>query len=587
MSRYLSKSMEDLARQLSFAPVERRMEHMENAESLYWQIEENGVYPLDYVAFRVTGYRPETIEDVTLRGEVVRPDLLVFVEEVSETLDLKADDYEERPLDLEGVCEKLNVTKKTVSRYRRDGLFGRKMRFKGRRKKMGFLVESLERFLALREGRVEKAGEFTRIDDRTRHAILMRARRIVSRVEVSAFKVAGHLGKKFGRSRESVRRLLVGHDRRDPRVAIFPNRVDPLTEKQQRVIHRAYHRGVSVAKLAKRFRKGRTAVYRAINLKRAKALGELDIRYVYAPTFDLPDAEDVILARGSKEGDEKDLEKEGGGIRFASELLKGKGGGGELSPYLSQLYGKRILDKEAELGLFAKYNFLKFRASCLREGLDRQFPKPKNLDLIETYLRRAVAVKHELVSSNLRLVVSVARKHLAGKGKLGGRAGGGVVMGDLISEGNLVLMEAIETFDAGRGNRFSTYLSWALMRRFAQSMATAEKVSARVQGGEEYWPAEMNPNTAALEHVEAVTVTLGRLFEGLDERERYVLTRHFGLAGEEGKRLEPQTLGEVAKGLNVSAERARQIEHRAMKKLRVLAREAGIRMPVSDELGAI
>ncbi|MDH3584633.1 MAG: sigma-70 family RNA polymerase sigma factor, partial [Phycisphaerae bacterium] len=162
-------------------------------------------------------------------------------------------------------------------------------------------------------------------------------------------------------------------------------------------------------------------------------------------------------------------------------------------------------------------------------------------------------------------------------------------LAELVAEGNLVLLETVETFDPGRGNRFSTYLTWALMRRFADATRRLRPMPTLPSDlGGEYWPAGLNPNVAALEHTEAVDHALGRLLEHLDDRERFIVTRHFGIGteadtGEAGAPGEPQTLAQVAAALDITPERARQIEHRALGRLRQTARELGLELPGSAE----
>jgi RNA polymerase sigma factor (sigma-70 family) len=75
-------------------------------------------------------------------------------------------------------------------------------------------------------------------------------------------------------------------------------------------------------------------------------------------------------------------------------------------------------------------------------------------------LRRAAETKNLILRSNLRLVVSIARKHL--------RAG--LSLMELVSGGTMTLMRAIESFDTHRGNKFSTYATLALMKGFARSV---------------------------------------------------------------------------------------------------------------------
>ncbi|QNN25087.1 sigma-70 family RNA polymerase sigma factor [Planctomycetales bacterium ZRK34] len=572
MPAFLSQSFQRLCRQLAFAPPARRRLQIDNAEQLYWQIDPDRNYPLDFLVFRITGYRPDTSDGTTLVGAAARRDLLLLVDELSKTLDERFSDYDPRPLDQPAVCDKLNVSAKTITRYRRQGLFARRLIWPDGKRRLAFLPQSVDRFTESRRDKLQQAARFNRIDEPTRHQIITRARRIASRVQVTPFAVAEHLSKKFDRSTETIRLLLLAHDKRDPRVAIFPDHTPPLTAKQQRIIHRAYHRGISVARLARRFNKSRTAVYRAINHRRAAAILQLDIRYVANPVFQRADADEVILAPAAAP------ESTTAAIAAISATAPPSL---ESLPLLSKLTDQPPLSPQQEQTLFVRYNYLKFRAAERRNTLDRYDPNSGILDEIETHLRRAVAIKHQLVRANMRLVVSVARKHLTGSHR-----SDRLNLPDLVGDGSIVLLEAVETFDPARGNRFSTYLTWALMRRFAQSTATV--TAAPRQSGLEYWPAAMNPAIAAVEQAEQVAATLERLLARLDDRERFIITRHFGLTDPaadddaESSDLAAQPLSRVAEQLGISAERARQIEHRAMQKLRRAATAQGLSLNPGD-----
>ncbi|MBI1371951.1 MAG: sigma-70 family RNA polymerase sigma factor [Phycisphaera sp.] len=575
MPQFRTQAMAELARELTFAPLTWRRQHVDRAEQLYWQLESDRNYPFDYITFRITGVRSDTAETTTLVGKAIQHDLLRLVEQVSETINEPVEVYSPSPWDLRTICTRMKVTSKTISRYRRQGLFARRLIWPGGRKKLSFLPESVERFKQVRTPRQEQAAGFTRIDEPTQHEIIVRARRIASRVDASPFRVARYLSDKYGRSTEAVRQLLLRHDERDPRVAIFPDHTPPLTEREQRIIHRAYHRGVPVAKMAERYNRARNAIYRALNLRRAAALRELNLRYVTTPTFELPDAEQVLLGPPIPAPPPPvSIDPQPGRPR-TDPMADG------LTSYIQQLYQQPLLEPEPEKVLFVRYNFLKYLADQMRAALDPYHPRSRDLDVIETHLRRAVSLKEHLVRANLRLVVSVARKHLSG-----GRGFRPQLLSELIAEGNLVLVEAIESFDPARGNRFSTYLSWALMRRFAQAskQSAPSRPIAATSDRREYWPAELDPEQTHTEHAEHVTHTLDRLLGELDERERFIITRHFGLTTEDGYHAEPQTLAQVAAELDISAERARQIEHRAMGKLRQAAAELGLDMPVADAL---
>jgi RNA polymerase sigma factor (sigma-70 family) len=243
---------------------------------------------------------------------------------------------------------------------------------------------------------------------------------------------------------------------------------------------------------------------------------------------------------------------------------------GALAAYARDVSRRAPLTRDAEQRLFVRYNYLKFRAATLRDALDKYQPEAGLIDRIETCLRRAVAIKQTLAEANLRLVFSVAIKHTGGA-----RRGGEQRLLDLINTGNVTLLQAIDSFDVSQGNRFSTYLTYALMRSFARSEGDEasdrrieREAAAERIGIERALAAADDPALAALESADYIDHALPRLLDSLSARERLVIERRFGLSSADGTRTEPQTLGEVAAALGVSDERVRQIEQRAIRKLR-------------------
>jgi len=166
-------------------------------------------------------------------------------------------------------------------------------------------------------------------------------------------------------------------------------------------------------------------------------------------------------------------------------------------------------------------------------------------------------LKNRIVSANLRLVVSIAKKHL----------GGPQTLFELISDGNVSLLRALEKFDYSRGNRFSTYASWAIMRNYARSVPKERYQLDRFATGND----EVLDIAAGLKVYDPNEVNLGELRESIDAvlarltpMERMILTDHYGLA-DQGQ---AKTLEQLGQRLGVSKERVRQIEIQAMKKLR-------------------
>jgi len=238
-------------------------------------------------------------------------------------------------------------------------------------------------------------------------------------------------------------------------------------------------------------------------------------------------------------------------------------------PELASLYETPLLNKEQEQHLFRKMNFLKHQAAKLRAKLDPARARIQDLERIEELQNQATAIKDQLISSNMRLVVAIAKRHSAQTDNFF----------ELLSDGNMSLIRAVEKFDFSRGNKFSTYASWAIMKNFARSIPEEKRRRERyVTGHEQMFEAAPDMRSDEQEMVSSVEQTkhrVNRLLEYLDPRERQIIRMRAGLDNYS----EGMTLEEIGQQLGITKERVRQLNVRIMAKLRDIAREQKIDMP--------
>jgi RNA polymerase primary sigma factor len=141
------------------------------------------------------------------------------------------------------------------------------------------------------------------------------------------------------------------------------------------------------------------------------------------------------------------------------------------------------------------------------------------------------------------------------------------------------LIRAVEKFDYARGNKFSTYASWAIMKNFARTIPDENRHRDRFRTSHsEMFSTTEDARSDQFEQESWQTQResqVERILDRLDEREQQIIIRRFGL--ERGQ--EPLTLKQVGAAMGVTKERIRQIEARALSKLRRAAEEDRIEFP--------
>ncbi len=551
-AEYRSPILKQLRDQLvRYAPRDRKIEQADRAERLLGEIDPDRDYTYEYLCYRITDYRPDSNPLLKVPGEDVQHDLRLLIEDVSDAATIAANEVSEPVHTVEKLSRRFNVSSKTISRWRQQGLVSRRFVF-GKRKRVGFLESSVQRFVQSNREKVERGERFSQLTDQERGDIIQRARRL-ARSGGCPSEVTRRIAKHMNRSVETIRYTLKQFDKQHPELAIFPDQTGPLTDEMKHRIYQHYRRGTSVDDLGKRFCRNKTSIYRVINEMRAQRILDLPIDYMDHESFAQPGVEKEILGP---------LPETGTGNKSARVP-------GGLPPYLASLYEVPLLNRDQEVHLFRKFNYLKYRAAKLREKLDTAHAKSSLMDEIERLYEEAVEVKNLIVQANLRLVVSIAKRHVSATEEFFG----------LVSDGNMSLIRAVEKFDFSRGNKFSTYASWAIMKNFARTIPDEFKQRDRFRTSQdEMFMATVDGRSDQYEQESAQQLRetqIGRILSRLDEREQKIIISRFGLDHSQ----EPQTLKEVGARMGVTKERIRQIEARALSKLRMAAHEERIDLP--------
>ncbi|MCA9187023.1 MAG: RNA polymerase subunit sigma-70, partial [Planctomycetales bacterium] len=457
-TQYRTPIMRQLTdQQVRFAPREKKLEQADRAERLLGEIVASREYSYEYLCFRVTGYRPDAAPRVNLLGEDLQHDLRQFIEDMTDAAELSVAEVGEPVHTVEELSRHFNVSTKTIARWRQQGLVSRRF-ISGGRKRVGFLQSSVNNFVSQNKERVQRGERFSQLTDADREAIVEQARRM-ARLGGCPSDITRRIAQQMSRSVETIRYTLKQFDERHPEIAVFPGHSGPLNDSIKEQIYHSYRCGTSVERIARQHCRTKTSIYRVISEMRARRIMELPLDCIYHDSFDRRSAEaDILGAMPEAEGPFKRVRVPAG-----------------LPPYLAALYEVPLLTREQEQHLFRKMNYLKYRASKLREKLDGQSAKSALMDEIEQMYDEAVRVKNQIVKANLRLVVSIAKRHVTPSENFF----------ELVSDGNMSLIRAAEKFDFSRGNKFSTYASWAIMKNFARTIPVEYKYRDRFRTSQE------------------------------------------------------------------------------------------------------
>ncbi len=233
-------------------------------------------------------------------------------------------------------------------------------------------------------------------------------------------------------------------------------------------------------------------------------------------------------------------------------------------PFDSSLAAPITLTASEEKNLFLRLNYARFRINKILTKFAGKRLTEQAAREIAWWQERVESIRGEIVKANVPLVLAMAKRTRLGN----------IDYAELISEGNMALLRSVDKFDCGRGFKFSTYGCRAILKSFSR---VAMKIG-RYRGR---FPVEFDPSLERSDYAE--TQRLDQEFDCLDELrgilrensaslnevEVKVLQARFALGNAESAPGDgPQTLEQVGMLIGVTKERVRQIQNRALSKLR-------------------
>src|SRR5262249_551636 len=205
VSGFKTEALKQLTdQQVRFTPPARRAEQLARAEKLLTEIEFQRQYPYPFVCFRITEYRPDSPGDLLIDGRDLAHDLCLFNGALGrKTPAAPAGGMAEPVLSMAEVSKKFNVSTKTITRWRQQGLVGGRRFMLDGKAQVGFVKSVVDRFLAAHTERVERGSRFSQLSDEEREEILRRAKRLARVGGGTLTEVSRRIARRLGRSPET------------------------------------------------------------------------------------------------------------------------------------------------------------------------------------------------------------------------------------------------------------------------------------------------------------------------------------------------------------------------------------------------
>ncbi len=221
------------------------------------------------------------------------------------------------------------------------------------------------------------------------------------------------------------------------------------------------------------------------------------------------------------------------------------------------------LTGKQETQIFLRLNLTRMKIGAILERYANRPLTPKAARTLIAWGDWELKVREQVVELNMPLVLAMAKRTRLSN----------IDFNEMISEGNMALLRSVDKFDCGRGFKFSTYSCRAILKSFSR---VAMKAS-RYRGT---FPVEYDPSIEKSDHVESQRARvesdciselkdiIAANAASLSEVEKTVILERFALAPKASEIPTPKTLEQVGTIIGVTKERVRQIQNKALKKIR-------------------
>jgi RNA polymerase sigma factor (sigma-70 family) len=233
-------------------------------------------------------------------------------------------------------------------------------------------------------------------------------------------------------------------------------------------------------------------------------------------------------------------------------------------------HAPQLMKGQEEKLMFLRFNFSKRRLTQLQKIIKREGLTRERAELFLEWHRKFEHFREYLVRTNLALVLAMAKRTRLGD----------VDFAEVVSEGNMALIRAVDKFNVDRGFKFSTYACRAILKAFSRTALKASRHRTR-------FPVEFEPDMEKSDWtdrkrdiveedcIDELKQIVDRNLADLSNVEETVIRRRFNWQQQEES---PLTLEEVGQIIGVTKERVRQIQNKALAKIRTVMEDGVLRV---------